>query len=491
MTRTIVVGAGLGGLSAAIELQAAGHNVLVLEAASEPGGKAGVAHHEGVTFDTGPSVLTMPDVFESVFRTAGSSLADEVELLNAQEFVYRWPDQQQVTFYPDKHRTLASIQEVFGSRAREEFNGFLEYAETIWSAAAPHFVYGSAPDITTMFKLGPKAFKMLPKVDGLRSMRRAIRSRIKNPQLRNICERYATYNGSDPRQAPATLNCVAHVELGMGWHGVRGGVAAVVDALTSCAERLGVEFRYHARVARILHDRSVAGVRLESGENFAARQVVVNADVAHLIRDLLPAKTSLEPREPSMSGYTMVVKARRRDRPAHQVLFPHDYDAEFSDIFDEDRPPSDPTLYLCAQEKAHGRVGWDRHEPIFVMANAPAEPSTGARESRAWKRIRTTVWRRLVASGLVDKSDEIVWERTPTDLAARFPGSRGSIYGNASNSRTAAFQRPANRVKEVPGLYLASGSAHPGGGMPLCVLSGRAAAICAQEDAAGRLRAVG
>jgi phytoene dehydrogenase-like protein len=149
---------------------------------------------------------------------------------------------------------------------------------------------------------------------------------------------------------------------------------------------------------------------------------------------------------------------------------------EFADIFDRGIPPAEPTVYLCAQEACHGRTGWDSDEPLFVMANAPAEPAAGPRGAEAWSRLRDTVMWRLRTAGLVAEHDAPAWERTPTDLATEFPGSRGSIYGAASNSPLAAFRRPPNRVAGVRGLYLASGSAHPGGGVPLCVLSGEAAA---------------
>jgi len=178
-----------------------------------------------------------------------------------------------------------------------------------------------------------------------------------------------------------------------------------------------------------------------------------------------------------MSGWTAVVKARRRERPSHCVLFPErPYRAEFDDIFGQGRPPAEPTVYLCAQEKAHQRTGWADHEAVFVMANAPAEPATGETPAEVWEAFEKTVMKRLVETALLDHDDTIVWRRTPSDLARQYSGSRGSIYGASSNSQFSAFQRPANAIPELKGLYLASGSAHPGGGVPMCLLSGRAAA---------------
>ena len=211
--------------------------------------------------------------------------------------------------------------------------------------------------------------------------------------------------------------------------------------------------------------------------------MICNADAAHLAKQLPPNLKSINgDYEPSMSGWTAVVKATRRDRPPHEVLFPTTYRDEFRDIFGAKTPPREPTIYICAQEKAHGREGWQNHEPLFIMANAPAEPAQGTSDADTWRTMRETVLKRLVDHDLIDPTDQVVWERTPADLAAQFQGSRGSIYGASSNSQFSAFQRPPNRVKELRGLYLASGSAHPGGGVPMCMLSGLAASRSVAED---------
>jgi 1-hydroxycarotenoid 3,4-desaturase len=136
-------------------------------------------------------------------------------------------------------------------------------------------------------------------------------------------------------------------------------------------------------------------------------------------------------------------------------------------------------VYVCSQEACHGRTGWTEHEPLFVMANAPAEKIDSARPSFVWNELRSTVHERLRRAGVLERDDELLWERTPAQLALRFPRSRGSIYGASSNGRSAAFQRPSNTVRRIPGLFLASGSAHPGGGLPLAAHSGREAAEAA------------
>lgn len=498
MVEVVVIGAGAGGLAAAVALASAGREVVVVEASEEAGGKIGRGQHQGVSFDTGPSILTMPDVLDGLLRGAGTSLADELELVEASPvFRYNYADGVVLQIHHQVEETLGSVEGTLGAEAARELRAFLAYARGIWEEAAPAFVYGEAPTFGSVLKMGLRSPGRVRRIDPMRSMAGAIRSRVRDPHLRSLLLRYATYNGSDPRSAPATLNCIAHVELAGGGWGVRGGMYAVAEALERTARRLGVAFRYGSAVQEMVveGDRAV-GVEVD-GALLRADAVVCNADVAHLVDDLLPeGATELDANyEPSMSGWTAVVRAAPvAERVAHQVIFPQDYLQEFRDIFEGRVAPSDPTVYLCAQDQAHLRPGWgDGTAPLFLMANAPAQPERGRigrkREgddaedgAEEWAPLRARVLERAQAAGLLRADDEVVWERTPRELATRFPGSRGSIYGAASNSHLAAFKRPANRVAELAGLYLASGSAHPGGGVPLCLLSGREAARQVDED---------
>jgi len=477
-----VIGAGMGGLAAALELAAGGHDVDVYEIGSEPGGKVGVASSENVAFDTGPSVLTMPGILDELFESAGSSLEAELELVRADPwFRYSYPDGVELEIYHSRDETAESIERTLGSGARAEFEEFLDYARGVWEAAAPNFIFSEAPSFGSMLELGIRRWRAVRDIDPLRTMQTAIESRVSDWHLRWLFARYATYVGSDPRQAPATLNCIAWVEMGRGSWGVRGGMHQLPRALERCARRCGAEFHYETPVRRVETESGrVTAIRTAGGRR-AVDAVVANGAIPHLADDLLDGASASAidyPDEPSMSAWTAVLRASRRDtaeRRAHTVLFPDDYEREFADIFDGERPPRDPTVYLCAQEKAHGRSGWPDSEPLFAMTNAPPQPDGSSRES-SWLRFRRRVVDRLRETDLVDEGDSVVWERTPAELAGRFPGSRGAIYGAASNSRLAAFRRPANEVSDLEGLYLASGGAHPGGGVPMCLQSGRLAA---------------
>jgi phytoene dehydrogenase-like protein len=313
----------------------------------------------------------------------------------------------------------------------------------------------------------------------------AIMSRVKTPPLRDVLLRYATYNGSDPRVAPATLNCIAWVELGLGGYGVRGGIHRLAEALADTARSVGVEIVCGQRVERIAHEAGRTHGVWVDGALVRADIVVANADAFHVEQSLLgnaPLPPSARP-APSTSGHTVVVKASAdAARSAHTVYFASPYAAEFADLFDHGRPPVTPTVYACDQALAHGRALWpDGASPVFLMANTPAVPADG-KVPDDWESVEASLLERAVAAGVVRSSDPVVWRRGPGGLASTFPDTGGALYGAASNGMWSAFRRPANRHPRIAGLYLASGSAHPGGGVPLCALSGRRAALEADTD---------
>lgn len=476
-----VIGAGVGGLTAAIELAVAGHRVAVFEALGEVGGKLGRVVIDGVEADTGPSVLTMPEVFDELFRRAGTSLEAELSLVAHDALGdLQWPDGTRLVVHREAGATVESVRGTLGADAAGELAAFLRYAQRIWDAAAPAFVYGDAPTLSTAMLLGVRAPMAMGQIDALRSMQAGIERHVREPHLRDLLARYATYNGSDPRRAPATLNCIAHVELTLGCYGVQGGMYELARALERVAQRQGVTIHVGTPVRGIVtRDGGVDGV--DAGNRLQRFDgVVANADAAHVFGELLQGEPP--DTEPSMSGWTALVRTSRKPRLSHGVLFPGRYAAEFEDIFDLGIAPRDPTVYVCAQEVAHGRQGAADAELLFCMANAPAVSRDRGTDIDA---LRGAVLHKLRAAGWIDASATVVWERAPAGLAAQFPGTDGAIYGASSNSRFAAFRRPANRVAGTRGLYLASGSAHPGGGVPLCALSGRAAARAAAADLSG------
>lgn len=474
----IVVGGGLGGLSASIALAAAGRRVRLYER-HQLGGKLGQATVDGVSFDTGPSLFTLPEVAAAVLARARRQLHDVVTLVRPRPaFRYHFTDAPSLDVFVDLEETLASVRDTLGAPAADDLRAFLGAARRTWEASREHFIFAPSPTLAKMAGLTLLSPRLLMAIDPARTMEAAIRSTVRSPALRRILFRYATYNGSDHRRAPATLNCIAHVELALGAFGIEGGMHALVAAFVRVAEELGVEFVEGVGVDGLVFERGrVTGVDV-GGRAVAGGAVVVNGDVGWL-REAAPAcaRALPPPAEPSMSGINAVVRAKRSaQRVAHEIFFSSDAAREAKQIFDDRTVPDEPTVYLCAKEKAHRAPGWPEDEPVFVMVNAP--PLTQARRATAAD-DEACLERGLARAreyGLLGAGDAVVWRRTAAGLAQRFPGSDGSLYGASSNGWRSAFQRPPNTVEQVPGLFLASGSAHPGGGVPLCLQSGLLAA---------------
>lgn len=494
----IVVGGGVGGLCAAILLAAQGMSVALYEACGVLGGKAGSVAVDGIEVDTGPSVLTLPAFFEPVFSAAGMSMSEQLNLTRPEPaFRYLYADGLALDVHHDLERTLNSVRDALGARAADEFRRYSNYAAEIWNIAAPHFVLSEAPDVSSLLFGGLRRMKAVTKIDAFRSLARSIDGQVENPHLRMLLKRYATYNGSDVRRAPATLSCISHVELALGGYGVAGGMRELVHALWRAARRVRVDIRTSTLVREILCNRAgVEGVMLDGGEKVHSSRIVLNADVAALTSGALGDDVARRvgvrafQAQPSMSAHTGIIRARELSggaRAAHTVVFPADYTAEFRDIFDHGRVPLDPTVYLCAQRACHGRTAWPDSEPVFCMVNAPAVSETQSLTDA--NAVQERVRNKLNQHGLVHPEDKILWWRTPQELAEQFPGSEGALYGAASNGASAAFRRPPNELTSVRGLYLASGSAHPGGGLPMVAQSGvQAASAILRAEARGSRR---
>ena len=312
MPKINVVGAGLGGLSAAIRLAAQGHQVEIFEAGSSAGGKAGAVTLDGVSVDTGPSVLTMPEVLSELLAVGGWRLEEQLELLEPEPaFRYLYPKGTCLDIFHNLDQSIESVHATLGSDAKAEFIEFLKYSKTIWDISAPQFIFGPAPTWTKMIQMGIQQLGVIHKVDPLRSMQKAIAKQVKNKALQWLFWRYATYNGSDVRVAPATLNCIAHVELALGGYGIKGGIRAMIEGLVRLAEHLGVQIHYDSPVSQlIMKGKQVCGVQVGT-QTHLSDLVVANADAAHVSNDLLPKAQShlVCPPEPvSMSGWTGILK---------------------------------------------------------------------------------------------------------------------------------------------------------------------------------------
>ena len=494
----VVIGAGMGGLAAAIRLAARGACVTVVEQGPRPGGKLNQWTCDGWRFDTGPSLLTMPWTLRDLFADAGCGLDDFLTLDPVDPVCrYTFADGATLDLTTDSARMAANI-EALSPRDVPAFFRFLAYTGDLYATAAEPFLHYPmqrgriARERNNLFRFGVRP-RDLAKVASLRSVHGTVQRFFHDPRLRQVFDRYATYNGSSPYNAPAALCLIPFVEFSTGaWH-PRGGMYRIAAAMTALAERLGVSLRLDAPVATITHRNGRAtGVRLVSGEEIAADAVIANVDVLTTYERLLDvdlpgvwtARDALRKREPSYSAFLLLLGTRRRlpELPHHSIFFSEDYRAEFADIRARRVPPTDPTIYICRATATDPSTAPPDCDNLFVMVNVPA--LDGRTEWRTFApHYRDQVLRVLRRRG-VDIAPEIAVEAvwTPETIMHEYGAQRGAIYGFASNSRGAAFLRPPNQSPVLPGLYFAGGSTHPGGGVPLALLSGKIAADLVMEN---------
>jgi len=488
-----ILGAGIGGLSAAIHLACAGERVVVLEKNASVGGKMAQVHADGFRWDTGPSVITMRHVFEELFAKAGKNFADYVTLLPADPLTrYFYTDGTVLDISPRLAETLAQIQ-ALSERDVEGYLAFLAYAATLHRITGRVFIYDEPPSLASFLKVNPLDGL---KVDGLRTMHGAISAYVTSPHLRQLLGRFATYVGASPYAAPATLNVIAHVELAGGVWYPQGGIYKIAEAFEKLARELGVEICTEAPVAQIeVAGGRVTGVRLQNGEFLRGRAVVANTDVTSVYENLLPPSAVDRPKlrrlqslTPSCSGFILLLGvAGASPRLAHHnIFFSPDYRREFDDIFVREIPPQAPTVYVAITAKADPQDAPPDHENWFVLVNAPA-----LSHAYDWK-AQKTAYRETVLQTLADfghnLTGRIVSEQmfTPHEIEAQSGARGGALYGVSSNERFAAFLRPHNRDRKIRGLYFAGGTTHPGGGVPMVTLSGGVAAkFCLQDLEAG------
>lgn len=511
--RVIVIGGGVGGLAAAIRLGTKGCAVTLLEKNANIGGKLNKSTlvaptGEAFMFDTGPSLLTMPFVFEQLFDAGGANLHDRLRLIPLDPISrFTWPDGQTFTLHQDMNATLDSVRRLAPGDV-DGFRRFIDKGRRIWELAGDLFLQNS-PEQLLSRKLSPRqglAMLTVPLRIGMFGRYAKLVNRfVKHPKLRAILYQYATYSGASPWKAPATLAVIPYVEMHFGGWYIEGGMYKLANELGRLATENGVHIRTNAPVRRIRTDkRQVTGVELESGEVIDAEVVVCNGDVISSYRDLIdPADrpgwpdSKLDALDPGGSGMVLLLGIRGRlpQLVHHEKFMPLDYLADGGDLramFDHQTLPSDPCIYTCATSRTDPTQAPPDCENLFILVSAPPLHGRGAKID--WETEAPHYRDRVISLlenkfGFTDLSSRIIAEDrwTPRDLQERYRANAGSIYGIGSNSRLQAFLRPPNRDKHLSGLYFAGGATHPGGGLPLVALSGKIASELVLADLAAQV----
>ena len=494
----IIIGGGVGGLSAAARLAAAGVRVTLLEKNARVGGKLNlweVPHparpgDRPFRFDTGPSLLTLPFVFEQLFAAAGETLADHLDLVKLDPIArFVWADGATFELRAGAEATAAEVAR-FAPDDADGWRDFYKVGRDIWGRTADLFLYHSPEQLLQGdgkfdARRGLAMLSVPFRIGMFSRFSNRVDRHVANPRLRELLYQYATYSGASPFRAPATLAVIPHAEQHFGGWYPRGGMYRIAEALESLARKLGVEIHTDCPVKRVIVENATAvGVALEDGTDRRADAVVANSDVVHTYRRMIaPADRrhypdkKLDALEPGGSGVVLLlgVDGTYPQLAHHTKFMPADYTSDLTAMFETHTTPADPCIYVAATTRTDATQAPDGCENLFVLASAPA--LDGKTDwSTAGPRYRDQLLDTLEHRwGLTGLSKRIVVEKryTPADLAATYNANAGSIYGIGSNSRKSAFLRPPNRDRDVKGLYFAGGATHPGGGLPLVALSGK------------------
>jgi 1-hydroxycarotenoid 3,4-desaturase len=469
--KTVIIGAGIGGLSAAIALAAKGERVVVLEKQPGPGGKMRPESVDGMAYDTGPTVLTMRWVFEELFALAGVDFVTSVDTQPLKTLArHGWSGGAKLDLFADGQESRDAIGRFAGGEAALQFQAFMAEAKSVYEVLERPFLRSQKPGMVRL-TLG-MGLAGVTRISPFETLWAALQRHFTNPRLRQLFGRYATYCGSSPFQAPATLMLIAHVEA-MGVWRVVGGMATLAKAMESLALRLGVEFFYNCGVARVETSQGrVTAVLNEEQQRFSCDAAICNADANAVAAglfgsDVARGSKTISARERSLSAITWCAQAKSSgfDLSHHTVFFSDDYIQEFEEL--KMGPAHDPTIYMCDQ-------GDDRK---LLLINAPAGVDVSS------PAFQEAMLNRLLACGLTLEWPAHMLLRKPADFAQLYPATKGALYGRASHGWQSTFQRPQARTK-VPGFYLAGGSVHPGPGVPMAALSGMRAAEALLQDRA-------
>lgn len=487
--RSIVIGAGIGGLAVALRLRAAGRAVTVLERAQDVGGKIRVVPSEAGPVDTGPTVLTMKPVFDALFETVGARLEDHVTLINepllARHF---WRDGAVLDLWQDQERSAQEIAATFGGQARQDYERFASNARRLFETFEAPIMTSARPSLAAVTSRVLAAPSIIPAMAPLSTLAKMLRTSFREPHLRQLFGRYATYVGGSPYEAPALLSLISHSEA-MGVWRVAGGIHALALALRRLAEDRGVRFQFGAEVTRLeLKDGRMAAVHTADGRH-PCEETVFNGDPRALALGLLGAqgtralrRAPLEKRSLSALVWAFASQVDGPELAHHNVFFAADPRREFGPIA-RGEMAEDPTLYICAEDRGTGlpAPASDALERFEIIMNA-APLTVGAPTAEETQACRQRTIQTLTQFGLTfgtSPPDRAL--TTPSAWEDRFPGSAGSLYGQSPHGMMAAFRRPTARTK-IPGLYLVGGGTHPGAGVPMATLSAQHAAETMLSD---------
>lgn len=488
----IVIGAGIGGLTAGLYLANRGFAVTVVERAGQPGGKLRQIEIGGRPVDGGPTVFTMRWIFDRLFDSIGRSLDDHLGLNRASLLArHAWLDGERLDLFADQRRSEDAIATFAGAREARGYRSFCAESAAVFNLLKEPYICRPSVEFGSLVReFGFSSLTAMRRMQPFNTMWRGISRHFQDPRLRQLFGRYATYCGSSPYEAPATLMLVAHVEQDGVWY-LDGGMGSLAKAFASLIEDEGGTLRYSSEATRItVSNGRVDGVLLADGTHLRSNTVVMNGDNAALAAGLLGDNviTAVPPvplKNRSLSALTWMINGHSDGFPLvrHSVFFSSDYRREFNELFLEKRLPGEPTVYVCAQDRRDVSLEESTDKERFLLiVNAPAIGDRNTLSKEEIDQCETATFDMLMRCGLkLERPSGAMLRTGPEEWNQLFPGTGGAIYGRVSHGWRASLSRPGCRTK-VPGLYLAGGSVHPGPGVPMAALSGLMAAESLVKD---------
>jgi phytoene desaturase len=481
MAKCIVIGSGIGGLASAIRLRAKGFEVTVYEASLKPGGKLGELNSLGYRFDTGPSLFTMPFLLEELFELMGEDIKSNFEYISLDHSCHYFYEDGTVFKSPSNPKKFAEkIATEFGENEVDVLN-YLNDSEKLYKITSPVFLENSIHHLKSYFNAHIiKGLLNFWRLKIFKTMHEVNRKVFKNSKTVQLFDRFATYNGSSPYLAPATLNVIPHLEYGMGTFFPKKGMYSIAESLFNLASRHGVKFVFNTPVNEIIVDNGKAiGVKIND-EKVSADFVISNMDVFPTYKHLLPkVKMPSKVKHVQSSSSALVfywgINKTFANLDLHNIVFSKSYQNEFASIFNEQTICDDPTIYINISSKYKPSDAPENCENWFVMVNVPANYGQNWQDLIA--KTRTHIISKINRVLNVEIENHIVCETIldPITIEERTSSYRGALYGASSNTRMAAFLRHANDSSKIKNLYFCGGSVHPGGGIPLCLQSAKIA----------------
>lgn len=486
-----VVGGGLGGLAAACTLAARGHRVILLERNAWLGGKAAVLEANGYRFDMGPTILTVPSVLRRIFAEAGRDVEDALQLMPLEpQWRCFFDDDSTLDLCADMQGMTRELDRLDQSGALARgYEHLMDFARNGHGITERYFFWRSVDSMADIVAVAPglklALLSDLIRIRPWQTVASMVRKHLRDPRAAQMADHFTQYVGSSPFSSPAVLCSIAHMQTDEGVWYPKGGIGAVPRALAQLAEDLGVEVRTNCGVRRVLVEgQRVSGVETDGGQVIGLSAVVANSDAetTYTMMERTKAAEQIRRRWPERACSGVVLYLGLDHSPDHLLhhnfVFSRDAEEEFDAIYKRGQPAPDPTCYVCAPGRTEPDAAPEGCESIYVLVHAPhLRPSHDW--GQLWPDYRRSILRKLeTAAGLEDLESHVVFESvlTPSDIERRYAAPAGAIYGFASHGRLTGAFKSGNRREDVQGLYLAGGSAHPGPGMPMVMMSGWIAA---------------